>query len=72
VRTSRPKPVGSGSEKRGRGRPPIEDPKATLVSLRLAGTDAKKLAAVVARRRQGQSVVLRDLISEEHARMRRR
>jgi len=71
TRGRRPKSVDSGSERRGPGRPPAEDPK-LVVSVRLASTDAKKLAAVVAYRGQERSTVLRDLIAEEHARIRRR
>jgi hypothetical protein len=65
----RSKSVDSGSE-RGPGRPPIDDPKAQIMSLRLAGADAEKLDTLVAIRGGGRSAVIRDLIAEEHRRKR--
>jgi hypothetical protein len=57
---------------RGPGRPPVEDPKAQIISLRLAGEDAEKLDDLVSRRARGRSAVLRDLIAEEHKRQQRK
>jgi hypothetical protein len=57
-----------GGEKRSLGRPPADNPKATIISLRLAATDTANLDGLVALRGGGRSAVIRDLIAEEHAR----
>jgi hypothetical protein len=62
------KSVVSGSE-RGPGRPPVEDPKATVISLRLAQDDVSKLDDLVRHRGGGRSAVLRGLVAEAHARV---
>lgn len=69
VRRRRSKSVDSGSEKRGRGRPPVKDPKGKIISLRLSATGTRRLDQLVTRRKTERSGVIRDLIDEEHARV---
>lgn len=70
VARSRPKSDDSGSE-RGPGRPPVEDPKAEILSLRLAQADVAKLGDLVRWSGRKRSVVIRELIEKEHSRVRR-